>query len=385
MDDYKDFNIILINLDGLRQDRINHCSNLASLRDSSYYFSEMKSVAPYTIASLHSIFSGMYPSKNGVDAYYNFLKYNKDFTTIAQLLKKHDYYTSCDVISTSVMPKQGIDDWNVFDEETVNFKQRHTALIRSLSDKGKFFLFLHYTETHKNLVREIVQKYKNQDNDDDDDYFNSIDENKRRYDSHLSACDDYVKSIIDTLSECNLTEKTILIFFSDHGTSIGEKKGEKFYGVFVYDYTLNVFCIMHIPNTIQKITDKQCRTIDIFPTIAEIAGESPDTIPEIQSESLFSLLNDSDALDREVFAETGGLYGPWPSPRKHNVFCIRTKLNKLIYNDTPETWEFYNLDIDPNEIKNCYDENSTTIIHLKKRLLHYFKMNNIENNFTIKH
>ena len=52
--------------------------------------------------------------------------------------------------------------------------------------------------------------------------------------------------------------------------SIGEKFGEKFYGVFTYDYTINVFSIIHIPNCKPKIIEKQCRTIDIFPTIAEI-------------------------------------------------------------------------------------------------------------------
>ena len=322
MNDFKDFNIILINLDGLRQDRINYCPTLSSLRDSSYYFSEMKTAAPYTFASLHAVFSGMYPSKNGVNAYYNILKYNQDFTTIPQLLKKYNYYTSCDVISTSVIPKQGIDDWNVFDEETVDFKQRHTDMIRKLSKKKKFFLFLHYTETHKNLVREIVQKYKNQDSDD---YFNSKNENEKRYNSYLPSCDDYVKSIMDTLLECKLNEKTILIFFSDHGTSIGEKKGEKFYGVFTYDYTVNVFCILHIPKTMPKLIRQQCSTIDIFSTIAEIAGKSLDDLQDIQGETLFNLLDNPNSLDREVFVETGGLYGPWPSPKKHNVFCVRTK------------------------------------------------------------
>lgn len=382
MENFKGFNIIMINLDGLRKDRIDFCPTLKSLQNSSYYFSEMKTVAPYTFASLHAIFSGMYPSKNGVNAYYNILKFNKNFTTITQILKECDYYTACDIISTSVMPKQGIDDWNIFDEETVNFKQRHTDMIRSLSNKDNFFLFLHYTETHKNLVREIVRKYKHEENNDD--YFNSKNENETRYNSFLPACDDYVKSIIDTIHECNLYEKTILIIFSDHGTSIGEKKGEKFYGVYVYDYTVNVFCIIHIPNTEAKLINKQCRTIDLFPTIMEIAGKSPTTLNDIQGESLFTLLSNPNAPDREVFVETGGLYGPWPSPRKHNVFCIRAKNHKLIYNDTPETWEFYNLETDPDELTNCYDENNEIIIEMKKRLLYYFKTNNIKNKFTEK-
>ena len=59
--------------------------------------------------------------------------------------------------------------------------------------------------------------------------------------------------------------------------------------------------------------------------------------------------------EKPSFIETGGLYGPWPSPKKHNVFAIRFNQKKLIFNDTPETWEFYDLVDDPNEEKNLYD------------------------------
>ena len=53
--------------------------------------------------------------------------------------------------------------------------------------------------------------------------------------------------------------------------------------------------------------------------------------------------------NRDVFIETGGLYGPWPSPKKHNVFCIKSNNKKLIYNDIPESWEFYDLLNDSSE------------------------------------
>ena len=72
----------------------------------------------------------------------------------------------------------------------------------------------------------------------------------------------------------------------------------------------------------------------------------------IQGKSLLPLISNSTFEDRDVFVETGGLYGPWPSPEKHNVFCVRVNNKKLIYNDTPQTWEFYELDNDPNEINN---------------------------------
>ena len=74
------------------------------------------------------------------------------------------------------------------------------------------------------------------------------------------------------------------------------------------------------------------------------------------------------------------MYGPWPSPEKHNVFCVRTKNKKLIYNDTPQTWEFYNLINDPFEHDNKFDENIPEILEMKKRLVYYLKENKIHTN-----
>ena len=55
----KDFNILAINLDGLRRDKLFHCPALKSLSERSYYFSKMDTVTPYTFTSLHAIFSGL--------------------------------------------------------------------------------------------------------------------------------------------------------------------------------------------------------------------------------------------------------------------------------------------------------------------------------------
>ncbi|MBR74304.1 MAG: hypothetical protein CL872_05160 [Dehalococcoidaceae bacterium] len=376
MTELKNFNIILINLDGLRQDRVELIPSLNKLKQNSYYFPEMKTVAPYTFASLHSIFSGMYPSRHGVNGYYNIFKFKDSITTITQLLKKSGYYTSCDLIDESVIPKNGFDEINIFDEKTVNFSERHEEIIKKLSEKQKFFLFLHYTEIHKHLVDAVIQKYDQESIDDD--YFSSQDENNQRLNSYLPYCDNYVSTLQKVLEETNIADKTILIFFSDHGTSIGEKNGEKFYGVYVYDYTLKVFCMISIPKISSKTLTNQCRTIDIFPTIAEIIGQNIDhSSVKIQGESLFSLINNPNLDDREVFVETGGLYGPWPSPTKHNVFCVRSNNKKLIYNDVPETWEFYDLKNDPDELDNIYSENSEEIIFFRQRLIHYLNENEI--------
>jgi len=378
MNEYNDHNIILVNLDGLRRDRINKLKTFDILKEESYLFENMNTVAPYTFASLHAVFSGMYPSKNGVNGYYNIFKFKKDeIKTMTEFLQDAGFHTSCDVIDDSVIPRQGFDEFNIFDEKTVNFVERHSKMIKELSNNEKFFLFLHYTETHRDLVREVVRKEKQESSDDE--YYNSLKENSDRYDSYLPSCDEYISSIIKTLKECKINEKTILIFFSDHGTSIGEKKGEKFYGVFAYDYTLNVFCLINIPGIVPKNTNKQCRTIDIFPTIMEIV-QNKEKNDNIQGDSLFEILENTESYDRELFVETGGLYGPWPSPTKPNVFCVRTKNRKLIYNDTPQTWEFYDLENDPCEKNNIYKSELKEVINLKNRLTYYLTENNIKTN-----
>jgi len=320
------------------------------------------------------------PQKNGVNAYYNMFKFKKEqITTISDFLKLQNYYTCYDIISEVIIPEQGFDERNIFDEKTVNFKKRHTSLIKKLSKQKKFFLYLHYTEAHKHLVDEVIQKYKQESTDDE--YFKKIEENEKRYNSYLPACDEYVSAILQTIDECNLTEKTIVIFHSDHGTSIGEKKGEKFYGVFVYDYTIKTFCILKIPGESPREINKQCRTIDLYPTIAEIVGIPVEQLlQKIQGESLFSLVENTSQKDREAFTETGGLYGPWPSPKRHNVFCVRICNKKLIYNDTPKTWEFYDLKKDPGELNNTYDKNSNEIKQLKDRLIYYLNYNEISTN-----
>ena len=69
--DLSDYNIILVNLDGLRQDKVEFCDNLNLLKEKSIYFPNMITASPYTLASHYSIITGLYPSQHGVDSYYH--------------------------------------------------------------------------------------------------------------------------------------------------------------------------------------------------------------------------------------------------------------------------------------------------------------------------
>ena len=286
----KDYNIILINIDGFRKDKIDSCVTLKNFKETSNFFSEMYTCAPYTFASLHAIFSGMYPSTNGVNGYYNIFKFKKNtITTFPELLQKNDYYTCYDIIDDSVVPGQGFSEKNVFDEKTVNFKERHTNIIKELASKKKFFLFLHYTEIHKNLVDAVIQKYRLES--DNKQFFDNKKENNDRFNSYLPLCDEYIQTIIDTLEQEKIKDNTIIILFSDHGTSLGEKLGEKFYGVFTYDYTIAVGDTIELllpgfstTTTPSSVTASPCRETNWTASTTSSGGDLAISLTAVQAD-----------------------------------------------------------------------------------------------------
>jgi arylsulfatase A-like enzyme len=141
--------------------------------------------------------------------------------------------------------------------------------------------------------------------------------------------------------------------------------------------------MIHIPGFEPNQIYSQCQNIDFFPTIAEMISFPKENLdPRLQGKTLFPLIHEIEKTERPSFIETGGLYGPWPSPKKHNVFAIRFNRKKLIFNDTPKTWEYYDLDADPNEEKNLYDEENEEIKSLKSKLTTHLEANHIQTNIS---
>ena len=69
-------------------------------------------------------------------------------------------------------------------------------------------------------------------------------------------------------------------------------------------------------------------------------------------------------------------------PAIYNALECENNGKKLIYNDTPGTWEFYDLIKDPKETQNIYDESLEEVSRMKNRLLHYFDVLGIKTKLT---
>ena len=253
----------------------------------------------------------------------------------------------------------------------VGWKFRRKDIITKVANK-KFFLYLHNDHLPAQYIKNIAKKYT----DFDKEYFNNYESNEKNYNFWLGKLDLYVKEVFNHIKNLGLLDNTIVVLLSDHGMSNGERIGEKMYGSFTYDYTIKIFSTFIIPKTRGREINFQTRTIDIMPTILDILKiKADESYEHIQGKSLIPFIKGKEKEDRIAFSETGGLSGPYPSSHKNNVFCIRTRKWKLIYNKTPNSWEMYDLENDLGEKDNLFDKNKNKEItlKLKEMLLDHIK------------
>lgn len=343
-------NIIMIMVDGVRHDTISKVSFYNELKRDSLFFPNLITYAPYSIASLHATLSGMYGNRNGVNGYFRSYNFDKDNCfTLAQHLKENGYYTETDLPGEGIIPKQGFDKYRVHDEFDTDFIKRHTEVLRQIKSKCPFFLFIRYGLLHVNMVKTVIKKYT----DFDEEYFSNKDKNFENYLGWVKESGNYLQAIIEKIKEFGLYEDSIIIIFTDHGASVGDRTGEKAYGVYLYDYTIRCFLYLISKNLPKGLEIRNViRSIDIMPTIMDILKiKEKEQYKKTQGKSFLPLVYGKEE-ERIAYSETGGLGGPTPSPEKHNVRAIRTNKWKLIYNETSKKKELYDLESDPHENNN---------------------------------
>ena len=363
-------NIILVLLDGSRWDRTNISSDFLDLQKKGTFVNNVTTTAPYTFSSVNTIFTGKYGKENGVNAYYKMFRLKDSINFLPELLQKNGYFTTCNLISKKVISSRGFNIYSSHNEYEDDLILKHPNLIKEYFEKSKnkpLFTFLQFSAIHTATVSEVLKKYEW----NDENFYTRKKENLEIYDLAFKKASIYAKKIFQTIEDLGKSNETIIIFFSDHGTGIGERFGERNYGVFTYEETIRTFYLF-LGDLISKNkkSDSLLRTIDILPTILDLCKIK---IPlDLTGESFSSyLLNSNEKLSDTsfTFSETGGLQGPFPSPMEPNVFCIKSSTHKLIYFRSVNKWELFDLKNDPNEINNIYDTGLKLEEKLKENLL----------------
>ncbi len=177
--------------------------------------------------------------------------------------------------------------------------------------------------------------------------------------------------VLDYLDQHGLTQDTLVIYTSDQGYFLGEHN--YFDKRFMLEESLRMPFVARYPREIPAGTVNRdiILNIDFAPTFLDYAGVKPP--PSMQGRSFRSNLAGKTPPDwRDAM-----YYRYFENSRQRPAhFGIRTHRFKLIYYDgltgVPEErrWELYDLEKDPHETRNRYDdpEYAPVIADLKKRL-----------------
>jgi len=182
----------------------------------------------------------------------------------------------------------------------------------------------------------------------------TLDEYKLRrvmmnYYGSITQIDDNIGTIIEMLKEKGLYDDTLIIYTSDHGEYLGFHH-MLLKGNHLYDPLAKIPLIIKYPKDMEKqgVTDAISLNIDIASTILDVCKqEKPTTIAG---------LNLANYNEGREFAFSEGQYGTDEKPCIG--YMVRSKHYKLLVTGSFENSMFFDLENDPNELRNLINDES---------------------------
>ncbi|MFT5111614.1 MAG: choline-sulfatase [Parasphingorhabdus sp.] len=168
---------------------------------------------------------------------------------------------------------------------------------------------------------------------------------RHAYYGSVSAIDEKVSELVETLELAGLADNTVIIFTADHGDMLGEK-GMWFKMSFL-EHSSRVPLIIHAPKMFSPKRIKEAVSLmDLLPTVVDLSrdGQSVDYATPLEGRSLLPHMSGGSGHDEaigEYFAE--GTDVP--------IFMIAKNRRKMIYSSS-DPLQYFDLENDPMEIQN---------------------------------
>ena len=247
------------------------------------------------------------------------------------------------------------------------FFDRATQWIDSVKGHQPFFCYIATNAPHAPLqVRP----------EDEQRYAGLVDDPKvAKFFGMIANIDDNVGKLLDRLKQWDLERNTLFIFMNDNGGTVGVpvfnagmrgQKGTAWLG------GTRAASFWRWPATFQPAdVNALAAHIDLFPTIAEIAGVklSENLTKQVEGRSLMPLLRNpqSDWPDRTLFTHLGRWpKGTDPTEYKYRQCSVLTPRWHLVCvaTDGTKQWQLFDLSVDPGEKSDVSSANPTIVMQL---------------------
>ncbi len=390
---HADCNIVFVSFDALQAA---HVGCLGYSRDvtptldtfaaNSFAFSHCSSASSWTVPASMTWFTGVYPSEHGMTN--KFAVYSSttkkiatlrdkspSLQTLAQILRDNGYATAGFCGNAGVSKAFGFDQgFDVYEHETDRFGGFDQSVPKAISwlqanQHRKFFLFLHGYDVHGQCLPPTGLDYRFVERDYDRKFIGSPQEQevlreegldhgeltlrdadvrfwRAVYDEKIQRADARFREFLTAFDKLHLSDKTLFIITSDHGTEFYEHRRFD-HGFTLYNEQTHVPLFIKLPGQRgSQINLQRVSSIDILPTILDLAQIKPDQeIQPLRGQSLASIMQ-GESTTRDVFIETD--YRQYTYKRA----IITPQGKKLIYTLESKQRELFDLLSDPDELQN---------------------------------
>ena len=344
--------IVLVVIDALRADVFDGLDDqrtdwLRNYADRGVRFSGARASAPYTIASINSIFTALYPSQSGVDGWFKTSPRNLRANRVSWVedLSKVGYYCTAHYETTrrAYAPPWG------FSEYQLSTSSAFWDFSRVISRSRPTFTYVHFEGVHDARVNSSFFSKE--------DYLDSV---YRQW--HATG------AVLEKLRRPGRPEP-LLVLIGDHGIKCSDdtwNRQDEVTGRFLTDTTLRTPIIFHWPGRLRpEVVNGLCSTVDLGPTLFDLLGLDTMMWPH-QGQSLADQMScGTDADDRKrlgafrsVYSLTGySKTSPWgPERWQVTVGNHRGVFEKGPRGRRSYPSEVFDLDKDPFELKNLVED-----------------------------
>lgn len=391
-------NVVIIIMDTARQDALSTYGyfrdtspNLGALAAQSCTFQNAYATSTWTSPSHASLFTGLYPIAHGCTQENWVL--NNHLVTMTEVLAAGGYQTVAIVenpfLAREAQFDQGFAQYHEVWKMPLATPGATTATTvalfnRALDERDKskpFFLFANIIGPHSPY--DSSGRFMDRFVSDPTIELNSnlwrsyylglrtftpaeLRHLRELYDAELLAVDDVVGRMVEALRQRELLDDTILVIASDHGENIGDH-GHMDHVFSLYETTIKVPLMIRSPSFFAANSRHEApvQLTDIAPTILGIVGlDSPDL--GFQGHDL---LNQYPDPDRVIFCEyyrpvqaIRAMRGVITKTNAENLRQYDRRMRAVIRNNIKLIWgsddrhELYDLNHDPNELHNLFDQ-----------------------------